>query len=126
MSEEVLQIAEKRIEAKSKGETERYNQLNAEFQRIMREKKAFLFLEFYICDLNILLLKTFLYLYLYFFFPHLPPTSFLLGLQLVIFINPYQLHHIFSILQYSPSISLNIYYLPVYSVTSLLLYLISY
>ena len=41
-SEEALQIAEKR-EAKGKGEKERYNQLNAEFQRIARrEKKAFL------------------------------------------------------------------------------------
>ena len=42
MSEEVLQIAEKRREAKGKGERERYNQLNAEFQRISRrDKKAF-------------------------------------------------------------------------------------
>ena len=38
-----LQIAVKRREVKSKGEKERYNQLNAEFQRIARrEKKAFL------------------------------------------------------------------------------------
>ena len=43
MSEEALQIAEKRREAKSKGEKERYTHLNAEFQRIARrEKKAFL------------------------------------------------------------------------------------
>ena len=43
MSEEVLQIAEKRREVKSKGERERYTQLNAEFQRITRsDKKAFL------------------------------------------------------------------------------------
>ena len=43
MSEEVLQIAVKRREAKSKGERERYSQLNAEFQRIAtRDKKAFL------------------------------------------------------------------------------------
>ena len=43
MSEEALQIAEKRREAKSKGEKERYTQLNAEFQRIAwRDKKAFL------------------------------------------------------------------------------------
>ena len=43
MSEEALQIAEKRKEAKGKGERERYTQLNAEFQRIARgEKKAFL------------------------------------------------------------------------------------
>ena len=43
LSEEVLQIAEKRREAKSKGEKERYKHLNAEFQRIARtDKKAFL------------------------------------------------------------------------------------
>ena len=43
MSEEALQIAEKRIEAKCKGEKERYTHLNAEFQRIAkRDKKAFL------------------------------------------------------------------------------------
>ena len=43
MSEEALQIAEKRREAKSKGEKERYTHLNAEFQRIeRRDKKAFL------------------------------------------------------------------------------------
>ena len=43
LSEEALQIAEKRREAKSKGEKERYTHLNAEIQRIaMREKKAFL------------------------------------------------------------------------------------
>ena len=43
LSEEVLQIAEKRKEAKGKGERERYTQLNAEFQRIERkDKKAFL------------------------------------------------------------------------------------
>ena len=43
LSEEVLQIAVKRREAKSKGEKERYSQLNAEFQRIARiNKKAFL------------------------------------------------------------------------------------
>ena len=41
LSEEALQIAEKRIEAKCKGEKERYTHLNAEFQRIARrEKKA--------------------------------------------------------------------------------------
>ena len=40
-SEEVLQIAEERKEVKSKGERERYIQLNAEFQRIARrDKKA--------------------------------------------------------------------------------------
>ena len=43
MSEEALQIAEKRREAKSKGEKGRYTHLNAEFQRIARrDKKAFL------------------------------------------------------------------------------------
>ena len=42
LSEEALQIAEKR-DAKSKGERERYTHLNAEFQRIAgRDKKAFL------------------------------------------------------------------------------------
>ena len=46
MSEEALQIVEKRREVKSKGEKERYKHLNAEFQRIarrdLRKKKAFL------------------------------------------------------------------------------------
>ena len=43
LSEEALQIAVKRREAKSKGEMERYTHLNAEFQRTpWREKKAFL------------------------------------------------------------------------------------
>ena len=43
LSEETLQIAEKRREAKGKGEKERYTHLNAEFQRIARrEKKTFL------------------------------------------------------------------------------------
>ena len=43
LSEEALQIAEKRREAKSKGEKERYIHLNAEFQRVARrDKKAFL------------------------------------------------------------------------------------
>ena len=43
LSEEALQIAVKRQEAKSKGEKERYKHLNAEFQRIARrDKKAFL------------------------------------------------------------------------------------
>ena len=36
LSEEALQIAEKRREVKSKGEKERYTQVNAEFQRIAR------------------------------------------------------------------------------------------
>ena len=39
MSEEALQIAEKRREAKGKGEKERYTYLNAEFQRIVRRDK---------------------------------------------------------------------------------------
>jgi len=44
LSEEPLQIAEKRREVKSKGEKERYTHLNAEFQRIARrDKKAFLY-----------------------------------------------------------------------------------
>ena len=41
LSGEALQIAGKRREAKSKGGKERYKHLNAEFQRIAREKKAF-------------------------------------------------------------------------------------
>ena len=42
LSEEALQIAVKRREAKSQGEKERYKHLNAEFQRITRrDKKAF-------------------------------------------------------------------------------------
>ena len=36
-SEEALQIAEKRTEAKGKGQKERYTHLNAEFQRIARK-----------------------------------------------------------------------------------------
>ena len=41
LSEEALQIAEKRREAEGKGEKERYTHLNAEFQRIARrDKKA--------------------------------------------------------------------------------------
>ena len=43
LSEEALQIAEKRSEWKGKGEQERYTHLNAEFQRVARrDKKAFL------------------------------------------------------------------------------------
>ena len=43
MSEEALKIAEKRREAKDKGEKERYIHPNAEFRRIARrDKKAFL------------------------------------------------------------------------------------
>ena len=43
LSEETLQIAEKRREVKGKGQKERYTHLNAEFKRISRrDKKAFL------------------------------------------------------------------------------------
>ena len=42
LSEETLQIAEKRREVKGKPEKERYTHLNAEFQRIARRDKAFL------------------------------------------------------------------------------------
>ena len=43
LSEEALQIAEKRKDLKGKGEKERYTHLNAEFQRLARrDKKAFL------------------------------------------------------------------------------------
>ena len=43
LSEEVLQIAVERREVRSKGEKERYTDMNAEFQRIARrDKKAFL------------------------------------------------------------------------------------
>ena len=43
LSEEALQIAEKRRDVKSKGEKERYTHLNVEFQSIARrDKKAFL------------------------------------------------------------------------------------
>ena len=43
LSDKALQIAEKRREAKGKGQKERYNHLNAEFQRIARrDKKGFL------------------------------------------------------------------------------------
>ena len=41
-SEEALQVAEKRREAKGKGDKERYTHLNAEFQRIAKREKAFL------------------------------------------------------------------------------------
>ena len=42
MSEEALQIAQKRRQAKGKGERERYTHLDTEFQRITRgDKKAF-------------------------------------------------------------------------------------
>ena len=48
MSEEALQIAEKRREVKGKGERERITQLNEEFQRTARrDKKAFLLVPIY-------------------------------------------------------------------------------
>ena len=39
LSEEALQITEKRIEAKGKGEKERYTSVNAKFQRIAKRDK---------------------------------------------------------------------------------------
>ena len=42
LSEEALQIAEKRRDMKGKGEKESYTHLNAEFQKARRDKKAFL------------------------------------------------------------------------------------
>ena len=42
MSEEALQVAEKRKELKGKGERERHTQLNAEFQKISRERRSLL------------------------------------------------------------------------------------
>ena len=42
LSEEALQIAVRRREAKGKGEKERYTHVNAEFQRARRDKRAFL------------------------------------------------------------------------------------
>ena len=45
LSEEPLQIAVKRREARSKGERERYTKLNAEFQRITRRNKKVIFCE---------------------------------------------------------------------------------
>ena len=43
MSDEALEIAEKRREAKGKGEKERYTHLNADFQRIARKDKKVFF-----------------------------------------------------------------------------------
>ena len=45
MSEEALQIVEKRRDAKGKGERERYTQLNVEFQRTARRDKKVFFSE---------------------------------------------------------------------------------
>ena len=59
LSEEDLQIAEKRREAKGKGEKQKYNHLNAEFQRISRrDKKAFLSDQCKEIDKNIRMRKT--------------------------------------------------------------------
>ena len=51
-SEEALQIAEERRKAKGKGGRERYTQLNAEFQRIVRRDKKSLLNELYIKKKN--------------------------------------------------------------------------
>ena len=48
LSEEALQIAEKRRETKGKGEKERYTHLNAEFQRIARRDTKLAQLEKYV------------------------------------------------------------------------------
>ena len=59
LSEEALQIAAKRREAKSKGEKERDTHLNAEFQRIARrDKKAFLSDQFKKIEENNRMVKT--------------------------------------------------------------------
>ena len=59
MSEEALQIVEKRREVKGKGEKERYTHLNAEFQRISRrDKKAFLSDQCKVIEGNIRIGKT--------------------------------------------------------------------
>ena len=47
MSEEALQIAEERKDAKGKGEKERCAHLNAEFQRIARRNKKAFFIDQY-------------------------------------------------------------------------------
>ena len=47
LSEESLQVAEERREVKSKGERERYTQLNADFQRTAQRDKKFSFNEEY-------------------------------------------------------------------------------
>ena len=52
LSEEALQIAVKRREAKSKGEKERYKHLNAESQRIARRDKKQYFRQSLILDLS--------------------------------------------------------------------------
>ena len=55
LSEETLQITEKRREVRGKGEKERYTHMNAEFQRIARrDKKVFLSERCCIATINIL------------------------------------------------------------------------
>jgi len=62
LSEEALQIAEKRKEAKGKGEMERYTHLSAEFQRIpRRDKKAFLSDQCCVC----IYICIYIYIYIY-------------------------------------------------------------
>ena len=59
LSEEALQIAEKKREVKGKGEKERYIHLNAEFQRIARrDKKAFLSNQYKEIEENSRMVKT--------------------------------------------------------------------
>ena len=59
LSEEALEIAVKRREAKRKGEKERYKHLNAEFQRITkRDKKAFFSDQYKEIEENNIILKT--------------------------------------------------------------------
>ena len=59
MIEEGFQIAEKKREAKGKGERERYTQLNAEFQRrARRDNKAFLSEQFKEIEENNIMGKT--------------------------------------------------------------------
>ena len=59
LSEEALQIAEKRREAKGRGDKERYINLNADFQRIAkRDKKAFLSDQFKEIEENNIMGKT--------------------------------------------------------------------
>ena len=58
MSEEALQIAEKRKDMKAKGEKERYTHLNVESQRARRDKKDFLSEQCTEIDENNRMLKT--------------------------------------------------------------------
>ena len=58
LSDEALQIAEKRREVKSKEEKERYSHLNAEFKIARRDKKAFLSDQYKETEENIAMGKT--------------------------------------------------------------------